>query len=333
MIRENASFALTLDLGERLEEFRRVGIEAPGPHDQYVSDLQSELKGALTEAMPGVNIVPIHVTDLADEIIGKVSAIPAVRDGGATVVSTCPEIAYPTNGLEIDINRLISFDGEDLGIGPRPGKDFVDDQIRKIRPATYRDGVVIVEDGVFSGSTVRYVEEKLSQFKIPIKGIAVGLNCSDSFGKEMEQKGYDFFTTIHSEPFGDWVPDHDFFPFIPGAGRVIGVQVSEKMGAAPFYEHRNAASFAVPYVKPFGPMGEWASIPEPNINKIATACIRLTQDLFRDIEKRNSAKDPRIGDFLETKRTRLRTSIPAEIGRPSYPDLSARVSKYLHEIL
>lgn len=330
---ENSSFALTLDLGERLEEFRRVGIEAPGPHDQYVTDLQLELGRILQSAMPDVKVVPIHVPDLADEIIGKVSAIPAVRDEGAVVISTCPEIAYPTNGQEIDVNRLISFDGEDLGIGPRPGKDFVDDQLRKIKAATFRSGVVIVEDGVFSGSTVRYVEQKLSQFNVPIRGIAVGLNCSTTFEKEMEDKGYDFFTTIHREPFTDWVPDHDFIPFVPGAGRVIGVKVSEKIGAVPLYEHRGAASFAVPYVKPFGPMREWASIPEDKVNKAATQCIRLAQNLFRDIEKRNSAKDPRIGDYLETKRTRLRSSIPARIGHPSYPDLGAQASRYLHEIL
>lgn len=330
---EGSSFALTLDLGERLGEFRRVGIDAPGPHDQYVSDIQQELTTTLANALPGISVVPVHVTDVSDEIIGKVSALPAVRSGDATVVSTCPEIAYPTGGEELQINRLVSFDGEDLGIGPRPGNDFVDDQIRRIRAKTHKDGVILVEDGVFSGSTVRYIEQKMREFRVPIRGIVVGLNCSDTFEAEMEQQGYDFFTTIQAEQYADWVPDHDFMPFIPGSGRIVGVKVSEKTGAAPLYHYRDGASFSVPYVHPFGPMEQWASVPAENVSKVATACINLTQKLFLDIERRNGSKDLRIGDFLETNRMRIRSSIPARLGHPSYPDVNAQVSKYLNEIV
>lgn len=326
-------FALTLDLGERLEEFRRVGIEAPGPFDDYVKDVQAEIGKIIGDALPDeYEVIPIHVTDLADSIIGKVSSLPAIARG-ATVLSTCPEIAYPTNGQEIDINRLVSFDGASLGLGPRPGKDLVTAQVRSIRNKAIDNGVVIVEDGVFSGSTVEYVIDKLEQAEIAIRGIAVGLDCSGTFMEKMEARGYDFFVTAQDAPFVDWVPDHDFIPFIPGSGRVVGIELSKAEGAMPLYDHRNSTSYAVPYIAPFGPMGEWASVQPEAENHASAALIGVALRLFLDIEKRNSAKDLRIGDFLETKRNRLRASLPAQIGHPNFTPLDSKVSKYLGELL
>ncbi|MCA9309190.1 hypothetical protein KC973_02340 [Candidatus Saccharibacteria bacterium] len=326
-------FALTLDLGERLEEFRRVGIDTPGPHDEYITDIQAEIGRIVNRSLPeDYDVSPIHVGDLADDIIGKASQLPAVRHG-ATILSTCPEIAYPTRGMEIDINRLISFDGKNLGLGPRPGRELVKDQMRLVHAKTHRSGVVLVEDGVFSGATVRHVIDRLEQSRIPIRGVAVGLDCSETFAGEMEARGYDFFVTKQGTHYVDWVPDHDFIPFIPGSGRVLGVHLNDEEGAIPLYDHRESTSYTVPYIEPFGPIDDWASIEKTKAQQASVALLGLAIDLFLTLERRNADIDLRIGDLLRTKQTRLRTSLPARLNKPHFPPLDSKVSKYLSEMM
>ena len=55
------SYILSLDLGEKLESFRHIGIRAPGPHDDYTHDIQTELANSLQNVLPDVQVAGFHV--------------------------------------------------------------------------------------------------------------------------------------------------------------------------------------------------------------------------------------------------------------------------------
>ncbi len=321
-----STYILSLDLGEKLEAFKRIGVDAPGPHDRYISDIQDELTMQLQACLPNVQIEAVYMSDLSDQVIGTATKLITTL-GRPTLVSTCSEIAVPGEGQKIEVNRLIRASGEMLGIGPRPGNMAVSQQIKSIGNISRKQGVVIVEDGIFTGSTVKHLIGKFNDQGVPVKGAVVGFNCIQNDTGWFENNGIDLITSKQYDRILDWVPDHDFLPFIPGSGKVIGCEYNGEH--FPFYDYRGA-SYTVPYIRPFGPSQEWASIPPHNEQKLASTCIRLAFDLFRDIEKRNSSQDIKIGDLLVT---RPKTSVPIKLRSSGFADLSATPTQYLREMM
>jgi hypothetical protein len=127
------------------------------------------------------------------------------------------------------------------------------------------------------------------------------------------------------------VPDHDFLPFVPGCGKVLGV---EMRSLYPFYDHQHA-TFCVPYIAPFGPVVEWASIPEDKVNAFSTECIGLTLRVFEELERINK-KAITIGDILRSRqRVGIPISLDAEgvVNTGHFPNKDARVTTFLSECL
>ena len=123
----------------------------------------------------------------------------------------------------------------------------------------------------------------------------------------------------------DWVPDHDFFPFVPGCGKVLGVEVGGEL--YPFYDH-NHASFAMPYLVPFAPMQEWATIPDRRTNSLSGQCLKLTIRLFEELGKLND-RPIRISDIVHA---RQRVSLPIQCGHKGpLPTTGSTVVSYLSE--
>lgn len=322
----SGTYILSLDLGEKLESLKRIGIDAPGPYDSYTIDIQSELRSAISESLSplGVNVEQVRMADLSDSVIGRAAKINQVLDS-PTVISTCPEIAYPAGGHAIEINRLVDVNGQQIGLGPRPGFENIDNQIRKITG----NKIVIVEDGIFTGGTVRYLINKFSEAGKRVTAIVAGFNCNQADISWSDNQCYDLFTTQSFDKIIDWVPDHDFLPFIPGSGKVVGTDIGGNY--YPFYDYRHA-TYAIPYIKPFGPISEWASIPNDKANKLSATCIRLAMDLFKTIENMNkkNGNEITIGHLLLT---RQRTSLPMEVGSPKFPPLETKPSIYLADCL
>jgi hypothetical protein len=61
----NQNYILTLDLGEKLESFRHIGLRTPGPYDSFTQDIQTELGSALQDAMPpNTTVTSVYMRDL-----------------------------------------------------------------------------------------------------------------------------------------------------------------------------------------------------------------------------------------------------------------------------
>lgn len=322
---QKPKYILTLDLGEKLEAFKRIGIDAPGPYDEFTRDLQSEIQSVVKSALPDVEVVPIHMADLSDEVIGASTKLTSTLDD-PLVVSSCPEIAYPAGGEKLEINRLINIRGEQIGLGPRPGYPSLKTQVNRIRNMADSRDIVIVEDGIFTGGTVRQIVKEFEAARMNIRGVVAGFSCTKTDTKWFEANGYDLLTGRSYDEIHDWVPDHDFIPFVPGNGKVIGVELGEG-SFYPYYDHRRA-SYSVPYIQPFSSGSEWTSIPAEKVNEASGKFLSIAFALFKEIERRNSDRDIRVGDILST---RQRSSIPMVLGSENFPPLTSRITSYIRE--
>ena len=325
-------YLLTEDLGEKVSAFRQVGLVTPSPSDELFESLQDRLAAALQTAIGASNaVVRVKMRDLSDEII---SAIAHTWGNDVLVVSTCPEIGQPTKGTTIEVNRLVDKLGNALGLGPRPGYGPLKEQfyavVHEARSNDQR--IVIAEDGVFKGETMRYVVNGIQDVGGDVAGVMTGFTFSRASVDEIADHGVKV-DVIHD--FGailDWVPDHDFLPFTPGSGKVLGTAIGDRL--YPFYDHLHS-TFSMSYIAPFAPVEQWASIPPANINSFSTTCIGLAIELFTELERINKRKIV-VGDIVES---RQRVSIPVSLDHedtyngPGLPGRDSRVITFLSECL
>jgi hypothetical protein len=321
------NFLVTLDLSEKISSLQTIGIKAPSEESGFIAGIQSELITALEEAFTGIaNVVTIKMSDLAKDVLAHAYMSTATSD--SLIVSTCHEFAEPVKGVTLEINRLIDHNGNTIGIGPRPGCPSLDDQLMLIKAHANGKPIVIVEDGIFTGSTARYVFELLNSAGITVSDIIVGFKFDNS------SETVDYITSLgvnvewlkEFDNLLDWIPDHDFLPMAPNNGLVIG---SKTFGFPEPYYSRGGACYSVPYVFPFAPVDRWASIPTGAEVSLARKCLALSTRLYSTLDRYNNGKIS-IGEVIKAPQP---VTIPVELGsKPLQWSKTEPVSSYLNRI-
>lgn len=302
----HGTYVVTYDIASRLQAFRPKSLTIPRPDDQLFERFHMGLYQKVQQALPGISIDTIEMSELRRKIWEQVNERVINLDSQA-VLSTCQEIADSnpkSEGLLLNINRLFNTDGQLIGHGPRPGfepltKQF-DDLARKIAGRS----VVLIEDGAFSGGTLRYVLRELKSRSITVTTIVIGY-CKNG-SKEAVKEVFDGELVIVRpiKSLIDWIPDHDLIPFIPNCGRVLG----EPSGDHSLMPVRRSDGFscAYPYILPFGKIEEWASLPIEGARELSRLCLDTSIEIFGRIGQKMT-----IGELL---RSNPRVSIPIEIG-------------------
>lgn len=232
----------------------------------------------------------------------------------AIIVSTCPEITALRNGaaLSLNINRLVDYDGKILGIGPRPGTESISAQIEHIANYAHDRQVILVEDGSFTGKTLRYILEMLQNKHVRVSAVVLGFVFQNA--REIIREGFngEIFDIEKVDGIIDWMPDHDFMPFVPSNGRVIGHRCSGEL--LPIYD-QDGLTQCVPYLDGFCPLTDWAGIPAEGCREITEFFISATYELFEIISFLNDSRILTIGDLAGTL---PRVSIPFSLyGQPT----------------
>lgn len=252
----------------------------------------------------------VDMTDLAADIMTKTRQ---EIDNGTIVVSTCLEIAAPTRGATLEINRVIGNDGEIIGLGPRPGHEDLVTQIESISRRANGRPIAIVEDGTFTGATLCTVLELFERVRARVEAIVLGFafpKAIDALKARVNGSVHTIEVTSHSQLL-DWMPDHDFMPLIPNCGRTFGSTVSGRI--QPYYTSEGW-SYAAPYIYPFGRPAEWASIPEAAALRFSVECLNLTRDFFSEISHLNGGLT--VGQLTKSW---ARVSIPYYVGEQYFP--------------
>jgi len=278
-----------------------------------VSEIESELLQALKYNFEAANLsisiekIPFRV--LCNEILSLAHKTKKSFPD-ALVISTAPLIAYEAGGACIELSRLINFDGEIIGRGARPGRDSVWQQLKGVHEKSAGRPIVIIEDGAFTGGSLDYLLDICKNRNINIDAIVVGILFPQA--EELLKRKYDGEVITYKRAINtlDWMPSHDFFPFVPNSGRPVGTFLGKT--CFPAYLH-NGASLSMPYIMPYGDPGDWASL-QGGIQELAIfsrTCLRLTLEIFKKIEKLNEKKIV-IGDLIGSC---PRTSLPVSAGR------------------
>ncbi|MEI7819206.1 MAG: phosphoribosyltransferase [bacterium] len=320
-------FLVTQDVPQKLESFNTIGIKTPPVDDDFYFRLHKDLIASVQVAMgPDVEVRSFRMSDLANEVLS--SAYQAHQTTGSLIVSTCHEFADPMKGVTLDINRLVDRDGKSLGIGPRPGAVSLTEQLEIIKSHAAGRSVVIVEDGIFSGTTVEYIVDKCRKAGIDVNRVIVGFRFASSQEKidSLTEQGVEVSWVEEFGDLIDWVPDHDFLPMVPNCGRILGVNPFGE--PVPYYSLEGAA-YSMPYVFPFSPVEDWASIPEKAKRNLAKTCLSLSGMIYTKLNLMNK-RDIRVDEVLAAPQP---VTIPMRIGSKQTPRYSGQtVSEYINTL-
>lgn len=318
------TYLLVLDLPEMMEAYERVGLEIPDI--SFFQGCQQRLIKKLWEIMPDYSLEMIEANKLTNKIVSLLHDLLTVTPE-AVVVSTVGAVAAKTNGHCLQINRVIDPTGKTLGVGARPGNNSLLSQFDEIKERFAKKPVVLVEDGSFSGSTMKCMIEICSAMQIEIKCIAIGFLFSPAMEAILKvfprEKDILFWRKGN---FVDWMPDHDFFPFVPNSGKVIGFPYATKLMNfnMPVYLH-SGVSLCKPYVLPYGNPVEWASIPEERAKEFSVFCLRETREIFHEMERLNRRPitlEHIIGTYPHV-------SFPVDRHETEFPPIKTRILELL----
>lgn len=283
--RKSGTYLLVLDLPEMMQVYDRAGIVIPSV--DFLKTRQRELVNELQAVIPGSCVETIEASDLTNKIVALIHNLLASTPE-AVVISTVRDVAFKTGGQCIQINRLVDATGQSMGVGPRPGYNSLRSQLGEIKGILENHPVILVEDGSFSGGTMLHLIEVCKDFGIEIKYLVVGFLFPSA--REAILKVFPNSRNVHAwreEAFLDWVPDHDFFPFVPNSGKVAGFLYDGHK--IPVYLH-SGLSLCRPYVLPYGNPVEWASIPAENAKRFSAFCIQQARSIFWEMERLNKKK-------------------------------------------
>ena len=201
------------------------------------------------------------------------------------------------------------------------------EQIASIQYIASGRPVILVEDGAFSGGTLRCIAEKFEKSGILLSSVIIGFglpNALKSLSSIFDGKLI-LTEEIDGEPV-EWMPDHDFFPFVPNCGRVLGSRFGADGEVLPFYDHLGF-SYSIPYVFPFCDITRWASIPEEKAREFSLFCLHQDIRLFEIISKMNRCRI-KVKQLVSP---RLKVSVPISAGQKSLP-VNDYVISFLHDI-
>jgi len=316
-----SQYILTLTLYEHLCSFKRVGLKTP---DKAVVDrIEEGLIKRINKVFEGSESVVeiIRFNDFCDEIVSAAKGIKT-KMPDAVVISTTPMIVYDAGGICFGLSRLIGVDGMIISIGSRAGSSSVEKQLELMRKELSGRRVIILEDGSFTGSTLCFMLDKLSSCGAKVEAIVVGILFPDAKKKlEMTFKG-ELVCKYHFENPFDWMPSHDFFPFVPNSGRVIGTKAGESF--IPLHMS-DRSTLSKPYILPYGQLDKWAGLPLDRSEMIDMSrfCMDGSIEIFEVMERLNG-RPITVGDIIDTRPI---TSVPLSWGRKTldFCDLGHRV--------
>lgn len=330
---QQKQYMLTGDLEGKLHQFEIGGIKVPDEAFRLVDQFQNELAGKLRRFMPQVQIRFIRMTEMAERITTKANDHEhGAEIANALVVSTCSEIVQSAGGKVLEINRIIDgspTNTDPIGYGPRPGFPSLRNQIAALVAGSDHRPIILIDDGSFTGGSLSYIIRELKSAGARVRGVVVGFAfpiAAEAIRKALGPEGF-LVTTEETGDLLDWMPDHDFMPFMPNCGRVVGYSKGEEI--YPCYTH-DGFSRSTPYLLPFCPMADWTGISgsgdAEELRWLSQYCFDQTGHLFELLEQANH-RELCINDL---KWIRPAISVPYRLGDSPFMGLSSvRIIEHL----
>jgi len=317
-------YILTSDLEKKFQHLHHLGIKTPNL-EKYFKKFRRQLIEKIKDAIPDGDVFSIGIGEISSKVLNIATEKQLGTQG--LIISTSPDFSAPKRGATLEINRLADITGQIIGHGPRPGFQTLDDQFRNISNQCMGRPVIVVEDGSFSGSTVVEIIKRLRERKIKIAAVIVGFSFPEGLEKIKSVFDGEIIAINKLENLIDWVPDHDFFPFAPNCGRVLGFKLTDK-NILPYYDAKGM-SHSFPYILPFAPMEKWTSIPQSACYPISHFCLQSAIGFYKEVEKINS-RDILIKDVMGIN---PRISSPICVEPTFLLDNNTKIVSYLTSVI
>ena len=336
------AYVITFDLSNKVRKFKGISLEGqsmkvPEPNHPFFQEVKAGLIEQIEKLTPAdVQVDSVDTADLAANILALAKDFDhkSLLQNGY-LVSSCVEFGELAHdhSCSLEVNRLVDYSGKPLGIGPRPRAKDLGRQVREIIRSSEDRDIVLIEDGSFSGGTLCKIISMFEQERKAVKAIVVGI----LFPKAKERlrqsyKGELIVADVFQSHLVDWMPDHDFFPFVQNNGKVLGMQLADK--AYPIYDHY-ANFYSVPYLSHFlghEDMGEWTglgSASDKDLYNFSHYCVEKTIGLFELLESLNGGTHITI----EMLQGMSKVAVPFLLGSSNFLDRrDTRVLDYLTDI-
>lgn len=213
----------------------------------------------------------------AQEIREGISRLHSIHHNGLAFVSLdriccCKEMPV------FEINRLVGKDFKDIGVANRPGSVSTSEQFEALKQVLPPDcrRIGVVDDGCFTAGTLNKFVSQAKEHSLAVEAILMGVVIH---GEELPWGECDIHYTHYFHPGQvlDWVWDRDFYPGVPLSGRTVGR--IEDGHPCPLEPSQGAS-----YLRGFGEMGKWASIPEDGQLDLTKFCLKQSIGMFQEVE-------------------------------------------------
>lgn len=311
------TYIFTTDLAQKVGTWKKAGLVVPGINNRLFVEIRHGLVSRLRSCFPDAALRQVNSTSLAEEIVRGIDDCQTGLEN-PLIISTCPDIVSVENGISIEVNRIIDQSGQLVGLGNRPGCKTIDQQVGDFcqRIARTNRDVILVEDGTFTGTTLLFL---LKKFGRQIKAVVVGIAFSEAIHALRGVFDGQVYVVEEMEDFIDWMPDHDFFPFVPNCGRVVGCRTGVEGEAVPSFHDclpMGEVFFSVPYLMPFlsaEMMSKWTSIPANRCQELSAFCLGKLVEIIELVERLNPGKRIMLSDLV---RFHPFISMPVSVGVP-----------------
>jgi hypothetical protein len=263
-----------------------------------ISQLEADFINSYAKVIPSrFQIVTLAAKGLIERIEEEVRKVEEASPN--TFILGLDKVYLRNRDLYLEVTREVdpSTGAKISKITNRFGTPPREDQFRTVELALSardgkKDGVVLVDVGVFDGETLKTVIEEMSKYDIPLKGIILGI--SKYGGKENLEKSFgDRVKVIRPIDFTEWIELRDLF-------LIDGRKVPEE------YTRDNVRRF-VPYTEN---LVEWASIDKGRVDDAKKVCLQFNEKLGGLLAKynvyiRSFGEFIPIGQKVNPKRTEI----------------------------
>ena len=180
----------------------------------------------------------------------------------------------------LEVNRLTDLNTKEVSHRSRPNIESIEKQIGQIIKEMVSYHVIVVDDGIWTGDSMRWILQRLQEHSLKVEAVVVGVHIKQpghavDFGiKTGRVQAVQTYTD--TRPVLDWVCERDFFIGVPLGGRTItgyeslpGIQNWQSVGAC----YSSQADW----------LRDWASI-NGDSESFMRFCLERSAALFTEIE-------------------------------------------------
>lgn len=187
---------------------------------------------------------------------------------------TCPHFL-------LEINRLTHLETKDVDHEARPHTASIDEQIHQLIREMTSYHVIVVDDGIWTGDSMRWILQRLQEHSVVVEAVVVGIHVKQP-GHAVDHeipagKVRAVQTYTKTRPVLDWVCERDFFVGVPLGGRTI---VDHQSDSCP-HDWQSVGAF---YSTKAEWLKDWASINR-NPFTFMRFCLERSIAMFTEIEK------------------------------------------------